>query len=379
LILTDIYAASESPIEGVTINTISDKVKASGFNDVEIMDKKEVPDHLLKTARPGDMVLVLGAGDIKKVADETEAGLRCAALSAELKKRLKGVIRESEPMSHRTSFRIGGPARIWIEPEDAADLRRVLSLAEVHGVGVFIIGNGTNLLVRDGGVNRAVVSLGSPAFCRVSFKGTTVKVGAGFGLPRLVSVCCGKGLGGLESLVGIPGSVGGAIYMNAGGWTNPVFKNMSDLVASITVMDRLGAVKKMRRRDIEFGYRSSGLKGNIILEAELRLARADRKALLAGSLQFMKMKKEKQVLDMPSAGCVFKNPPAANFTCGQMIDMLGLKGCRVGRAEISRKHANFIVNRGGATCEDVLELAKTIKGKVKENYGIELEMEVEVV
>ena len=167
--------------------------------------------------------------------------------------------------------------------------------------------------------------------------------------------------------------------MNAGGWNNPIYKNIGDLVRSVKVMDYNGTVKRLGRKDLSFAYRSSNLDAYVIVEAELALTKGSRPDLLASCGTFLRMKKEKQVLDKPNAGCFFKNPEGFQFTCGQMIDMLRLKGTRVGGAEISRKHANFIVNSGAATCNDVLELVRFIKDKVRKNYGIELELEVKML
>ena len=167
--------------------------------------------------------------------------------------------------------------------------------------------------------------------------------------------------------------------MNAGGFANPVFKNMADLVRSVKVMDYDGNMKTLKKAEIGFGYRFSNLDGYVVLEASLKLDKSDGKTLVASMSQFLKMKKDKQILDAPSAGCIFKNPPNFQFTCGQMIDILGLKGKRIGGAEVSEKHANFIINRGGATCRDVLEMADLIRHKVKENYDVTLGLEVKVI
>ncbi|MDD5137049.1 MAG: UDP-N-acetylmuramate dehydrogenase, partial [Candidatus Omnitrophica bacterium] len=224
-----------------------------------------------------------------------------------------------------------------------------------------------------------MIHLGGPYFKNVKFSGTSVRAGAGFSLPKLVMASCNRSLAGLESLVGIPGTLGGAIYMNAGGWTNPIFRNIGEMVTSLKVMDREGRIKTLKTGELKFDYRYSNLEGYIILEAVLKLRNGDKDALLSNLSHFLKMKREKQVLDIPSAGCIFKNPADSQFTCGQMIDTLGLKGKRIGGAEISAKHANFIVNRRGATCKDVLELAELVKNRVKESYDIDLEMEVKIV
>jgi len=167
--------------------------------------------------------------------------------------------------------------------------------------------------------------------------------------------------------------------MNAGGWSSPLYKNIGDYVTSLKVMDKDGSVNIIKKDEIEFGYRSSNLSDYIIIEAILKLNREESSELTSRCLKFLKMKKEKQVLDMPSAGCVFKNPKDFQFTTGQLIDMLGLKGRRIGGAEVSEKHANFIVNRKDATAEDVLRLIDLVSRKVMDSYKIPLELEIKVI
>lgn len=392
LILTDIYAASEQAIEGISIKTIYDKVRKSGLKDVVVVKKDEIPDYVMKIKRPGDMILVLGAGDIKGVADRlagmlggrSDASVRVPyssdqRLVNDLKREIKGNIKTDEELSRHTSFKIGGPADLWVEPEDTVNLKKAITFAKKRAVPFFIIGNGSNLLASDHGFNGMLIHLGSDAFKTVRISGSSVRVGGGFSLPRLVNFCCKNGLAGLESLVGIPGTIGGAIYMNAGGYANPIYKNIGSMVDSLKVMDRDGNIKRLKVGAIEFGYRSSSLGPYIILEAVLKLRKGNSKNLTESCLRFLKMKKEKHVLDMPNAGCVFKNPKDFHFTCGQMIDMLKLKGKKIGGAEISEKHANFIVNKGGASHKDVIELVGFIRKKVKENYNIDLELEVKII
>ena len=384
VILTDIYAASEDPIEGISIDIIRDKIRAGSVEDVVVMEKCSIPDQIIKLKKPGDIILVLGAGDIKKTADELAKRLNAKDLLGKelvsgFRSRVKGNIRNDEPLARHTSFKIGAAAAIWAEPSDEKNLKIALNFVKNKKIPIFIIGNGTNLLAGDNGFGGIVIHLGSPRFKRIVIKGMTIRVGAGFSLPRLVSMCCSKGLGGLESLVGIPGTIGGAVYMNAGGWASPIYKNIGEMVESVKVMDHSGNIKRLRKKELCFGYRSSNLDKYVILEVVLKLDKVDKKTLVASLARFLKMKKEKQVLDMPSAGCVFKNPPDSQFTCGQMIDMLGLKGKRIGGAEVSVKHANFIINRKNATAKDVLTLAEFIRKKVRENYGIKLEFEVKVI
>jgi UDP-N-acetylmuramate dehydrogenase len=292
---------------------------------------------------------------------------------------IKGNILFGESLGRHTSFRIGGPAAIWAQPRDVKELERIVIFAGENRIPTFVIGGGTNVLVRDEGFNGIVIHLGSSTFKNIRISGTTIKAGAGYSVPALVRLCCNEGLGGLESLIGIPGTVGGAVCMNAGGWSSPLYKNIGDYVKGLKVMDGKGNIKTLKKEALSFGYRSSNLSPYIILEADLKLGREDSSALKSRCSKFLKMKRGKQVLDSLSAGCVFKNPKDFQFTTGQMIDMLGLKGHVIGGAQVSLKHANFIINRGRASCEDVLKLVEIIRKKVMDNYNISLELEIKVV
>jgi len=292
---------------------------------------------------------------------------------------IKGNIIQDEKLRRHTSFRIGGPAAIWAQPKDVKELKKIVVFAGGNHIPTFVIGGGTNVLASDEGFKGIVINLGSSAFKDISIDDTTIKVGAGHSVPALVRLCCGEGLSGLESLIGIPGTVGGAVCMNAGGWSSPLYKNIGDYVSSLKVMDGKGNIKTLKKEALSFGYRSSNLSAYIILEADLELGKEDSSALKSRCSKFLKMKRDKQVLDMPSAGCVFKNPKDSQFTTGQMIDMLGLKGRVMGGAQVSKKHANFIINRGRASCEDVLKLVDMIRKKVMDNYNISLELEIKVI
>lgn len=292
---------------------------------------------------------------------------------------IKGNIKVGEPLLRHTSFKIGGPAALWAEPKDIAELKKIIKFSRKNRIRTFVVGAGTNVLASDKGFEGMVLHLGSPFFKNITMRGTTVSVGAGYSVPALVRLCCDKGLSGLESLIGIPGTVGGAVYMNAGGWFSPLYKNIGDYIISLKVMDYEGNIKILKKDDIKFGYRRSNLSPFIILMAALELGREKSSTLVSRCSKFLKMKREKQVLDMPSAGCVFKNPDNFQFTTGQMIDMLGLKGARMGGAEISRRHANFIINKKGASCNDVLKLIDLVNKKVMENYKIPLELEIKVI
>jgi UDP-N-acetylmuramate dehydrogenase len=292
---------------------------------------------------------------------------------------IKGNIALGEKLGRHTSFRIGGPAAVWAQPRDVKELKKLVVFAGENHVPVFVIGAGTNVLAKDEGFDGIVINLGAGAFKNIRIDGTAISVGAGYSVPALVRLCCDEGLSGLESLVGIPGTVGGAVCMNAGGWSSPLYKNIGDYVTGLKVMDSKGDVETLKKEALSFGYRTSNLSKYIILEADIELDREDSPELKSRCSKFLKMKKDKQVLDAPSAGCVFKNPKESQFTTGQMIDMLGLKGHISGGAQVSPKHANFIINRDRASCDDVMKLIDMIRKKVMENYNISLELEIKII
>ncbi len=376
LVLTDIYPASERPIKGVSIKMLYDEVRKIGCPaDVSVLDKGGIPLHIMKTSRRGDIILVMGAGSIKKVSDDLA---RLFEMRSSFRV-LKGKVSFCEPLSRHTTLGIGGPADVWVEPRGYSELKKVLAVCRKRGWSTCVIGRGSNILARDEGWRGVVISLTSPDFKRLKIDGADITVGAGYNIGVLIKEACRRGLGGLESLVGIPGTVGGAIFMNAGGAANPVFNNIGKLVTSLEVMDRKGRISRLDRDKIEFGYRSSGLDRYIILSARLRLAKENKKILVSRSFDFLRLKRAKQVLDAPSAGCIFKNPADYRFTAGQMIDMLGFKGNRIGGALVSPKHANFIVNTGGATSKDVFCIIDSINKKVMSTYKMPLELEVRVL
>ncbi len=391
LVLTDIYAASEEPIEGVSVRSIYDCARSSGQRDVVMVKKEDISDCVAQDAKSGDAILVLGAGDIKDIADELSEKLKNPGarkkremvrnLREVFKKSIRGKVKFDEVLAPHTTFNIGGPCDIWVEPEDTRDLRHALNLSKENGVPAFIVGKGSNILVRDQGFRGVVIKLNSPFFKGCLIRGETVKVGAGLELSKLIDACCMEGLEGLESLIGIPGSVGGAVFMNAGGGNNPIYRNIGEFVESLEAIDFDGKPKRLTKKDLVFKSYSSNLSDFVVLEALLRLKRTglSPKTLIGRSRDFLGIKKSKQVLDIPSAGCIFKNPKDLQFTGGQLIEILGLKGRRIGRAEISTRHANFIINPGGASFRDVMELIELVRDQVKINHKIDLELEVKIL
>lgn len=287
-------------------------------------------------------------------------------------KGLKGKVRLNVPLKAHTTFKIGGPAEFFITPEDSRDLKFLLNLLKRYKIPFLVIGAGSNILVGDKGVRGAVLRLNSPCFKKVEFKNNRIEAGSGVLLNQVLMLAKEHGLSGIEFLVGIPGTLGGALIMNAG----VQGKSISDLVENVTVMDYNGKIKILNKRDIRFEYRKSNLAKYIILSVCLRLARKDGQEIKDSIKKYISYRKLTQDLAWPSAGCVFKNPPG--YSAGQLIDLCGLKGQRLGDARISLKHANFIVNLKNAKAGEVAKLMGLIVNKVKDKFNITLKPEIKV-
>jgi UDP-N-acetylmuramate dehydrogenase len=236
------------------------------------------------------------------------------------------------------------------------------------------MGAGSNILASDKGLDAAVFRLSAPFFKTMNFNGRYLEAGGGASLNRLVTNCAKQGLSGAEFLVGIPGTVGGAIMMNAGQAKEGL--SISDLIEDITVIDYNGKVNKIDKGKIRFGYRSSNLSRYIILGARLRLTKKNKKKIIKGMHKYILIRKKNQDYRYPSAGCIFKNPPG--YSAGRLIELCGLKGRCIGAAAVSLKHANFIINKAGAGASDVLKLMYLIKKEVKDKFKISLKPEVKI-
>ncbi len=287
-------------------------------------------------------------------------------------KELKGKVRLSEPLKNHTSFRIGGPVKFFVEPKDTGDLKLALNLAKRYKVPVLMIGAGSNLLVSDKGVNAMALHLNSSQFKKIFFKDNFAEAAGGAMLGRLVSESKKRGLSGAEFLVGIPGTIGGALAMNAG----IPSRDIADIIDNVTVMDYNGNIKVLRKSDLKFGYRKSNLAKYIILESRLKLSRSGVSQVQDRIREYLLDRKARQDISKPSAGCVFKNP--RGYSAGKLIDLCGLKGKTVGSARISDKHANFILNLGTAKAADILKLMCLIKKEVKSKFDIDLEPEIKI-
>lgn len=287
---------------------------------------------------------------------------------------VRGSVREWELLWRHTTFRIGGPARYFIEPRDEDDVRRVVTACRARKLDIHMLGAGSNILPGDRGVGGAVVHLSMPFFRRVRVVGRThIEASGGCGLPALLRRAALEGLSGAEFLAGIPGTVGGSLFMNAGAWG----KNISQIVEKIRVMDYNGDIKEFAREQVKFGYRTCGLKRWIILGALFSLARGDERAIKAEMKSCRIKRTASQEYSFPNAGCVFKNPQGAP-PAGRLIESCGFKGFRVGGAAVSATHANFIINCGNAQAADVLKLMRIIRKKVKDVHNYSLEPEIKI-
>jgi UDP-N-acetylenolpyruvoylglucosamine reductase len=283
------------------------------------------------------------------------------------------VIRREEPLARHTTLRVGGPVEVYVEPASEADLTTVVKFCGAHGVPFFVIGRGSNLLVRDGGFRGAVICLLHPSFSKVEMDGVHLRCGAGAKLKTVAVEARNHGLSGLEFLEGIPGSVGGALRMNAGAMGGQTF----DAVESVRIMDFDGNNSEMSPKEMSVTYRScDSLKSHIALGAVFK-GRADSPESITQRMSAFSQKRWALQPAAPSAGCIFKNPE--KIPAGKLIDELGLKGARVGGAVVSAEHGNFIVNDGQATARDVLELISILKAKARAERGIELHTEVEIM
>ncbi len=294
-------------------------------------------------------------------------------------KPLKGKVKLNEPLEKHTTFGVGGAADFFIQPKDRPDLKLLLNLLKRGKMPFLLIGSGSNLLVLDKGVRRVVISLDYPCFKKVLCRDAIVEAGSGVLLSSLIRFSCQKGLSGTEFLSGIPGTVGGALVMNAGvseksSAQGGKTRSIADLVKDVTVMDRRGNVKTLQRKQISFGYRKSSLRQYIILSSRFRLIRESKRQIEERIKRYIGYRSSTQEACWRSAGCVFKNP--ANDSAGRLIDLCGLKGERIGDACISKAHANFIFNAGKAKAGDILKLMAFIRKKVKAKFGIELEPEI---
>ena len=383
LFVTEVYAASEKPLPGVSGNTIVEEVRrhdeergvvrpASSFQYTPTL--LEARDKAGNALRPGDLLITLGAGNVHEIG-------RCIARDLPVLERLweilettgGGAARLYEPMSRHTTFLIGGPAQFWIEPRTVAGFAEVVKHLRAASVPIRVIGRGSNLLVRDGGIRGAVIHPSKGEFEEVRAEEGLLYCGVGARLKKIASAARNAGIGGLEWMEGVPGNLGGAIRMNAGA----MGVEMADNLVSVRFIAADGSLQEKPLAEIPYQYRNiAEFEERYIVGAVLKGSPASVESIDAG-LTASRVKRRTSQPVGASAGCIFKNPQLCG--AGKLVDDLGLKGRRVGRAAVSDVHANFIVNEGGATAREVLDLVAEIKETAQRERGVQLELEVKVI
>jgi UDP-N-acetylmuramate dehydrogenase len=296
-------------------------------------------------------------------------------LAKELTEAGVGKVLVEEPLARHTTMKIGGPADIMVIPNGVEAVRTTLKLVKKYGTKWTAIGRGSNLLVSDKGIEGVVIKLGE-GLDKLEVEGTKVRVGGGYPLVKLATLLSRQGLAGLEFAGGIPGSVGGAVYMNAGAHKS----DMSEIVTRALVMFEDGTMEWLTNAELEFSYRTSILqkkRPGVVLEAELQLKEGDREQVFALIQKNKDYRRETQPWNHPCAGSIFRNP-LPNYA-GNLVEKAGLRGYQIGGAQISPMHGNFIVNTGTATAQDVLDLIAFIKKTIREQFGVEMHTEVEII
>ena len=281
----------------------------------------------------------------------------------------------NEPMSKHTSFKIGGPAECLIKIQTAQELKEILKVIQQQNIQLTIIGNGSNILVSDEGIKGIVLKIEISTF-QLNNQTANLKIGSGVKLGMIAQKCLKQEIAGFEFASGIPGTIGGAIRMNAGAHG----KEMKDVVTTITYMDRNGEIHKIQNKEANFEYRKSMFtnhKEYIILEVEMQLEKGNQEEIQAKMTEYATYRKEKQPIEYPSAGSTFKR--GTDFITAKLIDDCGLKGYQIGGAQISEKHAGFIINKDNATAEDVIKLMEYTKEQIYNKFGKIIEPEIEII
>lgn len=371
-VVTDVYPASEEPISGVSGQLLVDAAQRSGAKDVHYESVREAAGRCAgQMLRPGDLLVTLGAGNIHEQGAALAEDLRVlevlrAAMGA-------GVARLYEPMAKHTTMRVGGPAQFWLEPETEVGFCELVRVAHAEGVPLIVVGRGSNLIVRDGGLRGAVVRLRLGVFGEFVVEGERIRAGVGVRLKALSGGAITAGLGGFEWMEGIPGDVGGCLRMNAGAMGVEAF----DQVERLRYADREGNILEKTPSELEVNYRSIPLlRANYALSVVFRGELSTPAGVEQRTKDYAAKRKSSQPAGA-SAGCIFRNPDGAK--AGQLIDSAGLKNSCIGGARVSDRHANFIVNEGGASASDVLALVEEVRAGVLARHGVRLENEVQVI
>lgn len=287
----------------------------------------------------------------------------------------RGRLLLQEPLARHTTIKVGGPADLWFEPENEEALAGALRAASETGCPAHVFGGGSNLLVPDEGMRGLTVHLAGPRFEKIGMRGESVVAGAGLALPLFLKFLIENDKGDCEFLAGVPAQVGGAVMMNAGSATHWIGSH----VASVRVVEFGGRILEIAAADIPFGYRTSGLGRLVITEAAFHFPAADARLTRERLASYADYRRQTQDLKRPNAGCMFRNPAPGDKSAGQLIEEAGLKGTRIGGAQISEIHANFVVNVGGAKQRDVLDLLELSEETVRQKFGVRLKREIKIL
>ena len=373
VVITDVYGSNEAPIPGVSGQMIVDEIAANGHRGVSYQSRVDwVHRDVGNMLESGDLVLSLGAGNIHEQLSLIAADLVIAEKLKEIVGEA-GDVRLYEPLSKHTTLRVGGPAQFWVEPRSEKTFSELIRFCRKENLALFVIGRGSNLLVRDGGIRGVVVHPSGGDFDKIDINGNEISAGVGAKLKEIAYAARSANLGGLEWMEGIPAAVGGALRMNAGAMGGQTF----DHLTNIRYLDAEGNAHSKKRDELDVHYREFPLlKENFAISATFRANPSAREQIEAKLHESQEKRRSSQPI-AKSAGCIFKNP--SECPAGRLVDELGLKNSAVGKARVSEVHGNFIVNEGGATASEVLQLIDRIKKEAKAKRGIELETEVQIV
>ena len=387
LFVTDIYPASEKPLPGVTGETILEEVRKVGRAEGDPASPAppatvchstptmlQARDAVGNVLRPGDLLITLGAGNVHEVGTNLARDLKVAESLWDILERAGGgIVKLHEPMSLHTTFRIGGPAQYWIEPKTEAGFAEIVRFLRGSAIPIRVIGRGSNLLVKDGGIRGAVIHPAKGELENVTVSGNHVTAGVGARFKKIAIAARNAGIGGFEWMEGIPGNLGGGIRMNAGAMGTQTF----DQIVSIRFIDLDGTIKEKSAAEIQARYRNvPEFEERFVVSAVLE-GRAAALEEIDTKLDASHQKRRTSQPIGASAGCIFKNPEP--LQAGRLVDELRLKGSRVGRASVSPVHGNFIVNEGHATAREVLDLIEDIRETALRERGVQLELEVKVI
>src|SRR5437762_9579934 len=373
VVITDVYGSNESPMPGVTGQLVVDEIVRHGHCGVSYQPRLEwVHRDVGNMLNADDLILSMGAGNIHEQLSILAADL---VIAEKLKTIVgeEGDVRLYEPLSKHTTLRVGGPAQFWVEPRNENAFAELIRFCRSENLPLFVIGRGSNLLVRDGGIRGVVVQPRGGDFDKIEVDSNEITAGVGAKLKEVAYAGRAAGIGGLEWMEGIPGAVGGGLRMNAGAMGAQTFEN----VVRVSYLDGEGNPHTKTRDELEVHYRSFPLlENNFAVSAVFRGQPAPAEQI-ARKLHASQEKRRTSQPMAKSAGCIFKNPQSCS--AGQLVEELGLKNSGIGKARVSEVHGNFIVNDGGATAAEMLELIEKIKTVARVQRGIDLETEVQIV